>query len=182
MRDELPEDAGVNDERAGWELDFKARCIKELEQSGDVASGLCVIRRCCCPLLYGADPRSFIDSLEDADAAIKLDPSSLSGHERKHAALLGARRYAEAIDAYNDMLLMLERSPDPVTRELRKDYVSPSQTKAAIRNAVKRTQRDVPLVVIDTKTGCLCDQRERMDEFEADPKFVELVASMTTRT
>jgi len=57
--------------------------------------------------------------------------------------------------------------------------VSPSQTKAAIRSAVKRSQRDAPLVVIDTKTGRLCDQRERMDEFEADPKFVELVASTT---
>jgi len=59
--------------------------------------------------------------------------------------------------------------------------VTPSQTKAAIRSAVKRTQRDAPLAVINTKTGRLCDQRERMDEFEADPKFVELVASMTTR-
>jgi len=48
--------------------------------------------------------------------AIKLDPSSLSVHEGKRAALLGARRYIEAIDAYNDMLLMLEQSADPVTR------------------------------------------------------------------
>ena len=48
--------------------------------------------------------------------AIKLDPSSLCGHQRKHAALHGTRRYTEAIDAYNDMLLMLEQSADPVTR------------------------------------------------------------------
>ena len=59
--------------------------------------------------------------------------------------------------------------------------MSPSQTKAAIRSAVKQAQRDTPLVIINTKTGRLCDQRERMDEFETDPKFVELVASMTTR-
>jgi len=52
---------------------------------------------------------------------------------------------------------------------------------AAIRTAVKRAQRDAPLVVINTETGRLCDQRERMDVFEADPQFVELVASMTTR-
>ncbi|KAI9461112.1 hypothetical protein HD554DRAFT_2196679 [Boletus coccyginus] len=123
---------------------------------------------------------SWQDSLEDAEAAIKLKPSSLFGHERKYAALLGARRCAEAIDAHNDMLLTLERSPDPVTRELRKDYVSPSQTRAAIRSAVKRTQRDAPLVVINTKTGRLYNERERMDEFEADPIFMELVASMTT--
>jgi hypothetical protein len=48
--------------------------------------------------------------------AIKLNPSSPCGCERMHAALLGARRYAEAIDAYNDMLLKLEQSPDPATR------------------------------------------------------------------
>jgi len=48
--------------------------------------------------------------------AIKLNPSSLFGHKRKHTALLGARRFAEAIHAYNGMLLMLERSPDPATR------------------------------------------------------------------
>jgi len=58
--------------------------------------------------------------------------------------------------------------------------VVPSQTKAAIRSAVKRTQRDAPLVVINTKTGRLCDQRECTDEFESDPKFVELLASTTT--
>ena len=65
--------------------------------------------------------------------------------------------------------------------ELRQNYASPSQTRAAIRNAVKRAQRDAPLVLIDTETGRLCDQRERMDKFEADPKFAELVASVTTR-
>jgi len=65
--------------------------------------------------------------------------------------------------------------------ELRKNYVNPSQTKAAICSAIKRILRDAPLVVINTETGCLCDERERMDEFSADPKFMQLVASMTTR-
>ena len=51
----------------------------------------------------------------------------------------------------------------------------------AIRGAVKRTLRDAPLVVINTETGRLCDQRECMDEFEADSKFTELVASTVTR-
>ena len=43
----------------------------------------------------------------------------------------------------------------------------------------QRRQADTPLVLIDTETGRLCDQRECMVEFEADPKFMELVASMT---
>ncbi|KAI9571578.1 hypothetical protein HD554DRAFT_2036523 [Boletus coccyginus] len=198
MQNELAEDAG-DDERLEWELDFNARCKQGLEQNGDVAmdsssyedavahystamtldplSAVLLTKRSRARAGVG----SWQDSLEDADAAIKLDPSSLFGHERKHAALLGARHYVKAINVYNDMLLMLERSPDPVTRELRKDYVSPSQTKVAIRSTVKRAQRDAPLVVINTKTGRLYDKRERMDEFEADPKFVELVASTTTR-
>ena len=46
---------------------------------------------------------------------IKLNPSSPCGYGRKHAAL-GTRRYEEAIDVYNDMLLKLEQSPDPATR------------------------------------------------------------------
>ncbi|KAI9571574.1 hypothetical protein HD554DRAFT_2168842 [Boletus coccyginus] len=199
MQNELPEDAGAHDERSGWELDFKARCMKGLEQNGDIAMDSSSYEGAVAhySTALTLDPLSVVlltkrsraragigswqDSLEDADAAIKLDPSSLFGHERKHAALLGARHYVKAINAYNDMLLILERSPDPVTRELRKDYVSPSQTKETIRSAVKRTQRDAPLVVVNTKTGRLCDQRERMDEFEANPKFVELVASTTTR-
>jgi len=52
---------------------------------------------------------------------------------------------------------------------------------AAICTAVKRAQQDAPLVVINTETGRLYDQRGRMGEFEADPIFVSLVASMTTR-
>ena len=47
---------------------------------------------------------------------IKLDPSSPHGYERKHAALLGAHRYDDGINAYTDILLRLEQSPDPVTQ------------------------------------------------------------------
>ncbi|KAI9573369.1 hypothetical protein HD554DRAFT_2310612 [Boletus coccyginus] len=199
MQNELPGDAGVQDERAKWELDFKARCLKVLEQNGDVvmesasykdavanystalsldlSSAVLFTKRSKAQAGIG----SWDDSLQDADAAIKLNPSSPLGHERKHAALLGTHRYAEAIDAHDNMLLMLEQSSDPVTRELHGNYVSPSHTKAAIRSAVERTQQDAPLVLINTETGRMCHARERMDEFEDDPKFTELVASMTTR-
>ena len=51
---------------------------------------------------------------------------------------------------------------------------------AAIRSSVKWTQRDAPPTLINTETGHLCDQNQRLDEFEGDPKFKELVASMTT--
>ena len=51
---------------------------------------------------------------------------------------------------------------------------------AAIRSSVEWTQRDAPLILIDTETGHLYDKCERLNEFEGDPKFKELVASMTT--
>ncbi|KAI9571644.1 hypothetical protein HD554DRAFT_1800783 [Boletus coccyginus] len=199
MQNELAEDVGVHDERAEWRLNFKARCMKALEQKGDVAMDSASHKEAVAhySIALSLDPLSadlftkrskaragmgsWEDSLLDADAAIKLNPSCPSGHERKHAALLGAHRYVEAIDAHSNMLLMLEQSPDPVTRELYKNYVNPSQTKAAIYGAIKRTQRGAPLVLIDTETGRLCDERQRTEEFEADPKFMELVASMTTR-
>ncbi|KAI9571736.1 hypothetical protein HD554DRAFT_2312047 [Boletus coccyginus] len=184
---------------AEWVANFKARCLQALDQHGDVAmdsasykdavvyytTALSLDPLSADLLIKRSKARAGIelweDSLEDADAAIALNPSSPFGYERKHAALLGGHRCTEAIDAYYDMLLSLEQSSDPVTRELRKNYVNPSQTKAAIRSAVQRAQRDAPLVLVNTETGRLCDQRERMDEFEADPKFMELVASMTTK-
>ncbi|KAI9571049.1 hypothetical protein HD554DRAFT_2238808 [Boletus coccyginus] len=189
MQSKLPGHAGVRDERAEWELGRWLQpqaciilgtltlSIRLQTLSLDPLSAVLLTKRSKARAGMG----SWEYSLQDANAAIKLKPSSLCGHQRKHAALVGARRYTEAIDAYNDMLLMLEQSADPVTQELRKSYVTPSQTKTAIHNAVKRTQRDAPLVVINTKTGRLCDQRERMHAFESDPKFLELAASMTTR-
>ncbi|KAH0826106.1 hypothetical protein J3R83DRAFT_5865, partial [Lanmaoa asiatica] len=181
-----------------WPSDFKARSLKTLEQRGDVAmdstsyedaivhytTALTLDPLSTDLLTKRSKARAGIgswqDSLVDANAAIRLNPSCPRVHERKHAALLGARRYDEAINAYEDMLLMLEQSPDPVTRESRNHYVSPSQTKVSIHSSVKRIQRDAPLVLINTETGRLYDKHERMDEFEADPKFKELVASTMT--
>jgi len=67
-------------------------------------------QRGTCNLIYTGASNQY------AAQAIRLNPSSVFGHKGKHAALLGARRYTEAIDAYDDMLLMLEQSADPVTR------------------------------------------------------------------
>ncbi|KAH0829008.1 hypothetical protein J3R83DRAFT_2460, partial [Lanmaoa asiatica] len=198
MQRELGEDTGSCDEQAQWELDFNTRCLKALEQRGDLAmdstsyaaaavhytTALTLDPFSADLLTKRSKARAGIglwkDSLEDADAAIKLNPSSPCGYERRHAALLGAHCYDEAINAYSDMLLRLEQSPDPVTRGSRNRYLSPSQTVTAIRSSVKRTQRDAPLVLINTETGCLCDKHKRVDEFEADPKFKGLVSSMTT--
>ena len=48
--------------------------------------------------------------------AIKLDPSSPLGFERKHAALHGKSNHDGALDAYKKMLLKVSQSPDPLIR------------------------------------------------------------------
>lgn len=46
---------------------------------------------------------------------IKLDSESPWGYERKHAALHGMHSYDEALEAFNIMLLKIEKSHDPET-------------------------------------------------------------------
>ena len=50
---------------------------------------------------------------ENHHQAIKLDPSSPLGYERKHTILCGTRRYADAIDAFKTMFLVVSQSSDP---------------------------------------------------------------------
>ncbi|KAI6011786.1 hypothetical protein EDC04DRAFT_3145675 [Pisolithus marmoratus] len=119
------------------------------------------------------------DALQDANQAVRVDPSNPCGREAKHVALHGAKRYDEAIDAFESMLHVIEQSSDPVIRQLRGNYISPSETIAAIDSIVRGVLKSCPLVVIDVTTGYLCDGPERMHIFKADPSFKELVSSMT---
>ncbi|KIO04803.1 hypothetical protein M404DRAFT_540725 [Pisolithus tinctorius Marx 270] len=77
------------------------------------------------------------------------------------------------------MLHRMEQSHDPAIIQLRKTYISPSDTIAAIGSVV--SEICCPLVVIDVATGHLCDETERMRIFKADPRFKELVSSMTKK-
>ncbi|KAI6042809.1 hypothetical protein EDC04DRAFT_2600686 [Pisolithus marmoratus] len=133
------------------------------------------------------------DALQDAYEAVKADPSYPWGYEAKHAALHGAKRYDEAIDAFKSMLDVIEESHDPAIRrmyplygfnthndnftELRRNYISPSETIAAIDDIVREHLKSYPLVVINVTTGCLCDSAERVRIFKADPSYKELVSS-----
>ncbi|KAI5986046.1 hypothetical protein F5J12DRAFT_930341 [Pisolithus orientalis] len=119
------------------------------------------------------------DALQDANEAVKVDPSSPWGFEAKHVALHGAKQYDEAIEAFKSMLLRIEQSCDPETIQLRKNYISPSDTIAAIDSIVREIC--CPFVVIYVTTGRLCDETERMRIFKAHPRFKELVSSMTKK-
>lgn len=63
--------------------------------------------------------------------------------------------------------------------ERRDNYVSPSVTMRAIDAVIHDTFKICPLVLIDIKTGVLCDRPERVRIFKADTAFKELVSSMT---
>ncbi|KAI6045477.1 hypothetical protein EDC04DRAFT_60772 [Pisolithus marmoratus] len=119
------------------------------------------------------------DALRDANEAVKADPSCPWGYDAKHVALHGAKLYDGAIDAFTSMLHVIEQSHDPAIRELRKNYISPSETIAAIDPVILEMLKSAPLVIVDVTTGCLCDGPERMRIFKADPSFKELVSSMT---
>ncbi|KAF8123255.1 hypothetical protein EV363DRAFT_1356699 [Boletus edulis] len=165
-----------------WVPEFRKRCVDKLNELGDVAMGSAAHEDAAAyySSLLILDPSStavlikrskvhramgnWEAALDDANAAIALDPSDPWGYESKHAALHGAGRYDEAIGA--------------LTRELHSHYVNPSQTIAAIISSAKHIQRDFPLILIDTKDGHLCDEQERMRVFEEDAKFKQLVSSM----
>ncbi|KAI5998905.1 hypothetical protein F5J12DRAFT_784758 [Pisolithus orientalis] len=99
-------------------------------------------------------------------------------YEAKHAALHGAKRYDEAIDAFKSMQQVIKESRDPAIRQLCKNYLSPSETVAVIDPIIHRTLKNCPLVVLDVTTGRLCDITQRMRIFKISPTFKELVSSM----
>ncbi|KAI9454211.1 hypothetical protein HD554DRAFT_443778 [Boletus coccyginus] len=78
------------------------------------------------------------------------------------------------------MLSKILESPDPEIRE-RQEYVTPAQTRAAIRRAVQVVIRDSPRVLINTNSGRLLDKSEQASLFESLPVFKKLISSMTTR-
>ncbi|KAI6010023.1 hypothetical protein EDC04DRAFT_818826 [Pisolithus marmoratus] len=121
------------------------------------------------------------DALLDANEAVKVDSSCPWGYEVKHMALHGAKRYDEAIDAFESMLHVIEHSDDPEIRQQRENYISPSETVAAIDPVALEILKGCPLVVIDVTTGCLCDGPERLRIFKTGLMFKELVSSMTRK-
>ncbi|KAF8121561.1 hypothetical protein EV363DRAFT_1421156 [Boletus edulis] len=101
------------------------------------------------------------EALDDADEIIKLDPSCPFGYERKHVALHRARRYGDAIDAFEAMLSRMSASSDPEIRKCSPQYVKPQETEVKIRLAVQDAVRDLPRVLINTTSGRLFNQSEQ---------------------
>ncbi|KAG2356060.1 hypothetical protein BDR07DRAFT_1613333 [Suillus spraguei] len=103
------------------------------------------------------------DALLDAQKVIELDPSSRVGYQLTHAALRGAQRYDEAIDAFTIMLSKLDGASETQIRDLRQQYIHPSQAEDAIQRAVWIELDNAPLRLLNTSTG-LYLRTERIKE------------------
>ncbi|KAF8554957.1 WD40 repeat-like protein [Imleria badia] len=122
---------------------------------------------------------SWEEALKDADNAINADPGSPWGYERRHAALHGLQRYDDAVDAFTRMLSLIEGSDDQDIRQLGTSYISPSQLEESIDSVIRGVSKTSPLVLVDVKSGLLCDGQKRSDTFKSEPEFNELRSSLT---
>ncbi|KAG6369522.1 heterokaryon incompatibility protein-domain-containing protein [Boletus reticuloceps] len=111
--------------------------------------------------------------------AIKLDPSSPWGYDKKHAALHGLQRYDEAIATFADMLSRIERSAEQDIRQLSKKYISPSRTEKVIEDVISGVSKKSPLVLLDVQNGRLCKGAERLRIFKLETQWKELISSVT---
>ncbi|KAI6040391.1 hypothetical protein EDC04DRAFT_2894125 [Pisolithus marmoratus] len=190
----------ASSETTDWITDFTKKCALKLEHDGDTAFRS--VNHDDAITQYSAalslSPPSSVglfikrskaraakglweEALQDANEAVKADPSCPWSYKAKHAVLHGAKQYDEAIDAFRSMLHVIEQSPDLAIRQLRNNYISPCETIAAIDDIVRENVKSYPLVVIDVNTGCLCDSTERERIFKADPSYKELVSTMTSK-
>ncbi|KAG2142871.1 uncharacterized protein EDB93DRAFT_1252134 [Suillus bovinus] len=116
------------------------------------------------------------DALLDAHKVTELNPSSHVGYQLTHTALRGAERYDEAINAFKIMLSKLDESPDPQIRDLRQQYVCPSEVEDAIQRAVWVELECVPLRLINTSTGRLCDRAAQLNSFKTSVQYKEFLS------
>ncbi|KAG2360508.1 hypothetical protein BDR07DRAFT_1412301 [Suillus spraguei] len=120
------------------------------------------------------------DALLDARKVIELDPSSHVGYQLIHAALRGAQRYDEAIHAFTIMLSKLDDAPEAQIRDLRQQYIRPSQAGDAIQKVVWNELEYAPIRLLNTSAGLLCDRAAQINTFETSAEYKELL-SFTTK-
>ncbi|KAG2361891.1 hypothetical protein BDR07DRAFT_1376905 [Suillus spraguei] len=127
-------------------------------------------------------------ALRDAQKVIELNPSSSVGYQLSYKALRGAQRHDKAIDAFTIMLSKLDDAIDAFTtmssklddaskaqiRELRQQYVHPSQADLEIERAVGTELENAPLRLLNTSTGLLCDRAAQRNAFKTSPEYNEL--------
>ncbi|KAG1796589.1 hypothetical protein EV424DRAFT_1594776 [Suillus variegatus] len=96
----------------------------------------------------------------------------------EYAVLHEVRRYDEAIEALKIMLFKLDNAIDPKIRELRQQYVSPSEAHDAIQRAIHIQLENAPLRLVNTFTGRLCDRQTQINTFIKSEKYKEVLSSL----
>ncbi|KAG1816705.1 WD40-repeat-containing domain protein [Suillus subaureus] len=119
----------------------------------------------------------YAEALSDANKVIELNSLSYIGYGLKHTALHGAQRYDDAFEAFTIMLSKLDDTPDPQIRQVRQQYVSPSEVEDAIRRAILTQLENAPLRLINTSTGRLCDRDAQINAFTKSTEYKELLHS-----
>ncbi|KAG2738090.1 hypothetical protein P692DRAFT_201798621, partial [Suillus brevipes Sb2] len=124
----------------------------------------------------------WMEALLDAQKVIELDSLSYFGYNLKRAALHGAQRYDEAIQAFRTMLSKLDDAPDIQTRKLRQQYLRPSQVERAIRQVIDAQLENAPLRMLDTTTGLVYDREAQISAFKMSTEYKELLSSTIMRS
>ncbi|KAG2340698.1 WD40 repeat-like protein [Suillus weaverae] len=120
----------------------------------------------------------YSEALSDAEKVIELNLSSYLGYELKHAALLGAQRYDDAIQAFEIMLSKLDDAPaGSRIRQLRHQYVSPSEVEDGFRRAIHTHLENAPHRLINTMSGRLCDRQAQVNTFMKSTEYKEVLSS-----
>ncbi|KAG1741698.1 hypothetical protein EDB19DRAFT_1972429 [Suillus lakei] len=100
--------------------------------------------------------------LDVQNTVIELNPSSYLGYNLKHAALHGAQRYDQVVQAFRIMFSKLDNASDTDTKVI----------DSQLDNA--------PVRVLDTTTGLLCDRKAQISTFKTSMEYMELVSSIIT--
>ncbi|KAG1726975.1 uncharacterized protein EDB91DRAFT_899684 [Suillus paluster] len=123
------------------------------------------------------EKRLWDDALLDAQKVIELNPSSHVGYEVKHTALHRTQRYDEAIEAFEMMISKLESATDTQIQKLREQYINPSEAAAVIQKAIHVQLNIIPLRLLNTATGLLCDREAQISAFKTRTEYKELLSS-----
>lgn len=126
-----------------------------------------------------------------------MNPYSPWGYDRRHEARYINQDYHEAAEALDQVISFLADSKDeesisksPLRRitssedamlaDLRKKGVEPGKTRKIISEVVDGTlEQPRPHILINTKSGRLCDKEKQKVAFRADPHYRDLILTPT---
>ncbi|KAG1734483.1 hypothetical protein EDB19DRAFT_1152663 [Suillus lakei] len=112
---------------------------------------------------------------------IKLESSSHVGYQSKYTVFHGAHHYIEAIEAFQMMLAKLSDAHGMQIRKLREKYASPSKAEGVTRKVINVQLDTVPLRLLDTATGLLCDREAQISAFKTSTEYKQLLSSVMIR-